>query len=377
MSPAVDFLASEPHFVDHLAPIWHALRPGRGAFWVPRALLGHARRRGVAEARSYEPGHDEQALTRRSTLQRVALRTPSGRLALVWQRQPGTPVLLRWRVPPRLELGATTPVVVASHGDLKTVANRRRPLVLCEHGIGQSYSNGHASYCGGVSPERAQVGLFLVPNPTAAAANRRVYPRARVAVVGVPRLDSWTGRASAGASETPIVAISFHWDCHVAPEAQGTFMYYRHALPELARRFKLLGHGHPRILSRLVRTYERHGIEVAPDFESVLARASLYVVDNSSTLYEFAATDRPVVVLNAPWYRRYVEHGLRFWRYAGVGVGCDRPQDLVPAVEAALRDPPEQRRRRSAALDAVIPYRDGQASARAAAAVAAWLGLSR
>lgn len=378
VSQAADFVASEPHFVDHLAPVWRALGPVRGRFWVPPALVEHARRRGVSAPRTFEPAHEEQALAQRRVLRRRVVVARQGRLRTVFvAREPvAVPLLLRWRVPARLSLGATTPVVVASYGDLRAVANGRRPLALCEHGIGQSYGNGHPSYCGGVSAERAQVSLFLVPNATAAAANRRVYPRARVVVVGVPRLDGWHGAPGHTSAGPPVVAISFHWNCRVAPETQGAFAHFRAALPELARHFRVLGHGHPRILDGLARTYARHGIEVVPDFESVLARAALYVTDNSSTLYEFAATDRPVVVLNAPWYRRQVEHGLRFWRHAGVGLNCDRPQDLARAVELALSDPPELQRRRRAAVDAVVPFRDGRSSERAAVALRAWLGLA-
>ena len=56
------------------------------------------------------------------------------------------------------------------------------------------------------------------------------------------------------------------------------------------------------------------------DFDEVMERSTLYICDNSSTLYEFASTGRPVVVLNAPWFRRDIEHGLRFWEHADVGV---------------------------------------------------------
>jgi UDP-N-acetylglucosamine:LPS N-acetylglucosamine transferase len=105
----------------------------------------------------------------------------------------------------------------------------------------------------------------------------------------------------------------------------------------------VLGHGHPRIMERLLPIYDALDIEPVYDFEEVLERADCYVCDNSSTMFEFASTGRPVVVLNPPWYRREVNHGLRFWEAAGVGVNCDRPQDLAGAVATALQDPPPQR----------------------------------
>lgn len=377
LSPAgVHFLAGEPHFVDHLAPVWRALTCERGAFWVPSELLAHARQRGIAGARAFEPARSHAAPTRVPSVRRRLARVRGGGVVLL-ERPVVAPAMLHWATPAWLPLPAPAPVVVASFGDLKTVANGARPLALCEHGIGQSYGNQHPSYCGGTSPERAQVSLFVVPNESAARANRRVYPQARIAVVGVPRLDDWNLVPPMVNAQPPVVALSFHWNCRVAPEAQGSFAHFRSALPELARHYRVLGHGHPRILGNLVRPYERHGIEVVADFEHVLARANVYVTDNSSTLYEFAATDRPVVVLNAPWYRRNVEHGLRFWRYADVGFQCDRPEDLPACVARALADPPEQRRRRQAAVDAVIPQRDGRAAARAAAAIGDWARTRR
>jgi len=108
------------------------------------------------------------------------------------------------------------------------------------------------------------------------------------------------------------------------------------------------------------------GIEPVEDFEDVLERADLYMCDNSSTLFEFASVGRPVVVLNAPWYRRHIEHGLRFWEAATVGVQVDHPAELRDAVMQALEDPPEQQAARQAAVRIAYTYTDGQASKRAA-----------
>jgi hypothetical protein len=103
-------------------------------------------------------------------------------------------------------------------------------------------------------------------------------------------------------------------------------------------------------------------------------RADLYIMDHMSTLYEFASAGRlgqgrPVVVLNAPMYRRNVEHGLRFWSAADVGIQVDQPQDLVKSVYEALADSKERKRLRKEAVEQVYAYTDGKCSERAGDAI--------
>ena len=116
------------------------------------------------------------------------------------------------------------------------------------------------------------------------------------------------------------------------------------------------------------RYYEHAGIPFVADFRDVLRRADLYACDNSSTLFEFASTGRPVVVLNTPAYRRNIHHGGRFWDWATVGLQVDHPRDLVATIVRALVDPLEVRVERDRVLDLVYQPRTGGAE-RAAAAI--------
>jgi hypothetical protein len=336
----IDAIACEPQFVDHLAPVWRALPHGvRGTFRVELHLLERARSLGV-EA---EP-LDAQAI-------RAASRPPSA------------------------HPGPGPSAFAVSIGDMKV--GRRlgyRRFVFMEHGAGQAYLGdggiAHPSYAGGA--DRQDVSLFLVPNDYSAALWRHAYPRAAVEVVGCPRLDDLPARVPDGQTT---IALSFHWPAFVAPEAGTAVGHYLSVLPELARRFHVVGHAHPKSdwPLRMERIYRRAGIEFVRDFAEVCRRADVYVCDNSSTLFEFAATDRPVVVLNAPEFRRNVRHGLRFWDAADVGIQVDRPSDVAGAIEQALLDPAERVAAREHALDIVYAHRTGGAE-RAAGAIAALVG---
>jgi hypothetical protein len=328
----LDFYATERHFADHLAAVWRALpSEARGDFIVHRSVLDHCRAQGI------------QAI---------------------------------------LDLGGTAPIVVASYGDERRVRGMRRHVARFEHGAGQAYLGGtermarHPSYAGG---RDCAAELLLCPNEYSAALWRKWYPGMLVEVVGSTRLDSLP------ALEGPegVVCVSFHWDCLLVQEARTTYYTYRAALPELARRFPVIGHGHPRALDgdpRLRRAYMRLGIELVEDFDEVCRRASVYVCDNSSSMFEFAATGRPVVVLNEPvglqpnrGYRREVAHGLRFWDAAGVGPNVWAPAELLPAVERAMECRPEDVAAREAALDIVYVHRHGAAE-RAASVLCEWAG---
>jgi len=333
----LDALAFERQFIDHLAPLWIALPDDvRGRFLVDPSLIDHAMKRGIAAIPQARPPH-----------------------------VPAYP-------PPRFD---GPRALVASYGDVKE--GRRLgygPFAFLEHGIGQTYgSTGlpNGSYSGG--PDRADNTLVLVPGPHPAAQWRKAYPGHRVEEVGSPRLDTLPRREPDGLAT---VAISFHWRApmSVSGYAGTAFGDFLPALPALAERFHVIAHAHPKgDWQQQVRTYtDKMGITFEPDFEEVCRRADIYVCDNSSTIYEFAATRRPVVLLNAKEWTRGPELGLRFWEASHVGLNVDRHQDLVATVERALEDGPEQQRAREDALSLVYTHRTGAAE-RAAALVTEWM----
>lgn len=322
MARLIEAIASLPHYADHLAPVHLALGDDAGAFWTTDDAT-------ASRVASY--GIEARPLPPRALLGRRNRRT-------------------------------APPALVASSADAG-IARRHHfgYLVRMEHGAGQSYAGiQHPAYAGGTG--QRDVALFLCPNDHSARRWRAAYPRADVEVIGSPFAETLPP-PDPGAHR---VGITFHWTGRLWPELRSALPHYAPALADLARAYPVLGHHHPRA-DDVGAAYAEAGIEVETDYRAWLAASAVVIGDNTSALYEAALT-RPVVVLDAPWYRRTVEHGLRFWQAADVGVRISDPADLIDAVAVALADPPRLARGRDTALSAVYAHRTGAAQ-RAAAVI--------
>lgn len=321
---SVDAYASLGHYIDHLAPVWLALPPERrGTF--------HAEPRALPALRSYGI---------------------QGR-----QGKPGRA--------PRL-------VIVAGAHDIWRV--RPHPAILIEHGAGQSYGDStDPGWSGGVKREGAV--LFLCPNEPSAARNRDPYPGVPSLVVGSPRVEHLRTVPRAPCVR-PVVALSWHHPgTGAVPEAGWALPHYEAQLGEVAEKLRaegceVIGHGHPRARHHFARLWQRLGIEHVERFDDVIRRASVYASDNSSTQFEAAACDIPVVVMNAPWYRREVDWWPRFWHCADVGVQVDSPCDLAGGILRALDDPTPVRAERERVVREVYPLIEGSAQRSAGAILA-------
>lgn len=299
-----DCWASQSHYLDHLAPVWRALGPSRGRLYVPAHLVTHARSLGM------EPGG------------------PQGRYDTL---------------------------LTAGWSDART-GRRWAQVALMEHGVGQSYREGHDAYAGGLG-RCDHVDLFLCPNQRAAAANRAACPDARIEIVGSPWLD---GLADIERRPDVDVAVAFHWDCDLNPETACTADHWWPAVEALRYTCRVVGHAHPRA-RRLRARFGGTGIEFVGSFGEVVRRSRVFVADNTSCLYAAAACGLGVVVLDHPTYRRDVEHGLRFWDCADVGVRCSTPYELAGAVERAMAGPTVRARE---IVEELFPWR-GRAVERA------------
>jgi len=302
----MDFLASEPQYVHHLGPLWQALGREGGCWYHGEAARG-------------------------------------AWAAVGAQAEP-------WR-------GTSAPLVVASGQDF---AKARRAhverIAFIEHGCGQSYGGDprtarHSAYAGGDGRDAAS--LVLAPNETSAARWRDRYPQMPVHVIGATRL--LPPPAQPG---TPVLAVAFHWSSG-SREHMSALAHYRPHLAPLGNLLPTIGHAHPRFARVAERVFAQAGIEYVADIEEVARRATVFAVDNSSTLWEMAV-HRPVIAMNAPWYRRNVHHGLRFWSHVP-GWQVDDGEQLLRVARHLLYvgETGAEWRRRMLITSEVIPRFDG------------------
>lgn len=323
----VDMYASRPHYASHMLPIWRAL---------PRSMRG---------------------------------------LMTGWNREDW------WaKTDPPVVRSLDVVTMIAGAVDMQSRAGFG-PFVYVEHGAGQTYPGDERSmldpsYSGGAGHD--DVVLYVAPSDTVAERWRARYPHVPVIVAGCPLLDPWhRGDRPFIAERKPTVAITFHWDCALVPETRSAFRHYEHELARCvelwrAQGFEIVGHGHPRVYDALTTTWAALDVRQVP-LGWVYDHADVLVGDNTSALYEFASLGRDVVCMNAPWYRRDVEHGLRFWSHLP-GLWVDDADRLIDVVSLLLsRDhgalAASDTMRRAAVAEA-YSHCDGYAAWRAAAAIA-------
>jgi hypothetical protein len=252
----------------------------------------------------------------------------------VWKHLPpeirGDFISRRIKVPSKEDF-----VMVGSKSDIE-LAGRNRSIYV-EHGAGQAYgghrqSAQHPHYHGSKHPSNV-VGY--------------ISPRQQVAeswsapgfAAGCPALDDFKREPQA------IAVITFHWDAHmVCTEARTARPHYIERFADIARwafdaGYELVGHRHPRD-RRAERIFRDLNIRFEPDAERVLKHAAVLIADNTSLMYEAALAGIPVIALNAPWYRKDVEHGLRFWSHVP-GIQVDTAEQLLdlPLTNYVKNDP--------------------------------------
>lgn len=166
-------------------------------------------------------------------------------------------------------------------------------------------------------------------------------------IIGTPKLDEMLKVPYR--PDGPI-AISFHW---MSASRSQILIRYRDALEDLAGHVWLIGHGHPRAWFLLEPFWRSIGVEPVQSFDEVLERASIYVCDHSSTLYEWAALDRRVVLLDHPGQQALIRisSGLRYQHFADIG-----PHATPDTLWEAIAEPDRAMAARREATAALFPY---------------------
>ena len=255
------------------------------------------------------------------------------------------------------DLPADDIILVGGFGNIASARGRR--VVYVEHGAGQTYSDlrpkVRGNYPGGIHTPNV-IG-YISPNPHVAD----LWDRPSV-VVGCPAVDD----LHVGLVNN--VVITFHWDAVlVSPEARSAHPHYLEHLHEIIQWvrestwLKPLGHWHPRDIKARV-WWEHLGVETEADPDRALEGAALVIADNTSFGYEAALLGIPNIALNAPWYRRDVDHGLRFWDHPPGLMVDDADQLMSRPVEAWIDDPVNRTIRDAAARRAYgLPHGGGGA----------------
>lgn len=244
---------------------------------------------------------------------------------------------------------------------------RPSPCVYVEHGVGQTYLGLEGSHHHPGARHPAHVVGYISPSQLVADS---WHGRPAVAV-GCPKLDRLL--LDGTAPEPRTLAVTWRWNPPIArlcPEQRSARAHYLDGMRDLidgwrAQGWTVLGHGHPRARHELEVYWRNLGIRPTWDSFEVLERANLVIGDNSSFLYEAAALKRHVLCLNAPWYRRDVEHGLRFWTNMPGG-DVDSLEQLADLNLAAYVDNGWGELRRRSAVVLAYAYTDGSSSRRAA-----------
>lgn len=250
-------------------------------------------------------------------------------------------------------------VLVASRKDAGFLADRQ--IILVEHGAGQRYHRDAGA--GGADHEDRHVVLFLAPSERVAENGRKLYPRAKRLAVGSPRVE----QLSLLPRSPEVVVMAWHWNAPGVPEAKGAWERYKVAARDLSKIYPVLGHGHPRTKSSIGREYKGFGISQEWDWAECVKQASALTCDNSSIMWEACALNIPVVVVNAPWYRKEQDWGLRFWEYADVGPQVDTPKDYAEAVRLVLEE--DRWKERRAEVAGLLYGQVGGSTSRAADAI--------
>lgn len=221
-------------------------------------------------------------------------------------------------------------VMVAGHLDIDLPGGRR--TVLVDHGAGQPYKDAPQwaePYYGGAQPDH----VVAYIGPRQSCVDRYGLPGFAAGSPFCDKFDLYP-------EQDNVVGFTWHWrGRRVCPEADTALPHYLDRLGDIFAALRdtgreVIGHRHPR-LNGYRNIYQKYGVEEV-DYETLLRRSHTVVADNTTALYHAAYLLRDTLALNAPWYRKDVEHGLRFWSHVP-GPQIETPDEFLQRISSRER----------------------------------------
>jgi hypothetical protein len=256
-------------------------------------------------------------------------------LSAIWKHLPLQLQGSFFTVPGRFNGEADDVFMLAGFNDVTDVLNNR--IIYVEHGAGQKYAGIKEDfarrYHGGQHPNR--VVAYISPRQEVADSWGRPAFAAGSPVCDPYQLFPETMTDPYNPDSHPVAVITFHFDApQICPELHSAFDHYADKMPEIVaalqhQGYTVWGHRHPRF-ERLRGYWDKLGLYEAT-VDEVRRYASIVIADNTSVLFEAMYLQRQTIALNAPWFRRDVEHGLRFWDHAPLDQ-VDGPDGLIELV---------------------------------------------
>lgn len=317
--PKLDLYATEYYYLDHMASVYSALEPHeQGTVFTLTKWAKRAREWGLTNL--------------------VTAKT-------------------RTQLAAKLRQHPLNPTLTASFANFRDCrkAGRRSPTLI--HGQGSAGNSAPTWH-----KHKDQVECMLVPAPWGRTGlDLPVYECG-----GQPKLDRHLN-STPPVTDRPRVGLSFRWR-----ESTSALSHYLPGLPKFLELcdmmgIEVVGHGHPRIFEGELRPlWKKFRVTRTADFEKILSNCHAYVADCSSTIFEFASLDRPVVLMDCPKYRK-CKFPPRF-THRQVGLETKGPEELFETIMLALADPMEIALNRRAVVDELFSTQrhDGRASHRAA-----------
>lgn len=239
--------------------------------------------------------------------------------------------------------------LTAASRDFSNLMKRSQPIraktYWMEHGTGlQGHRRRHLD-------EMDKATAILVPNDFTQLRLRDEGYAGKIHIAGTPKMDDLVTIHPPGDGT---VAVSFHWT-----GGGRNWFRYEEQLRELAKKYRVLGHGHPRIWTKMINRWISIGIEPVMDFKEIVSRADVYLCDHSSTLFEWAALDRPVGILDRPGGQAMVySTGLLYDGHGDIGPHLT-PHTLITGVNDIFTTSDDYEWYRIASTQELYPYLGG------------------